>query len=345
MVSFPAQRMTRTIPLLLVLLALALPLSLLAGRVWLDPATTPNAVLILAELRLPRSVLAIVVGAGLGAAGAAMQGYLRNPLADPGLFGIAPGAALGAVCALWFGYAASEYLLPLFALLGAGGAMALLAEIAGRTSGIALFTLAGLMVASLAGALTALAISLAPNAFAMETIVMWLNGALTDRGWHEVALAAPLVLAGIALLRAAGPALDALTLGEAVARSLGVNQRRLLWLLVGGIGLTVGGDHRGCRHDRLRRADRPAPRPPAHRPPPLAVDRAELTGRRIAGAGCRLRRSRAAARHRTQARHRAQPARRAVLSVAAAQDAEGGAMTLRDARTCVLAPQGERGPV
>ena len=232
--------MNRSVLILALLLALALPLSLLAGRVWLDPWHTPNAVLILAELRFPRSLLAMVVGGGLGAAGAAMQGYLRNPLADPGLFGIAPGAALGAVCALWFGYAASAWLVPLFALLGAAGAMALLAAIAGRTGGIALFTLAGLMVASLAGALVALAISLAPNAFAMETIVMWLNGALTDRGWHDVALAAPLVLAGIAGLRACGPALDALTLGDTVARSLGVQPRRLLWLLIAGIGLTVG---------------------------------------------------------------------------------------------------------
>ena len=232
--------MTRAIALFALLLALALPLSLLAGRVWLDPASTPNATLILAELRLPRSLLAIVVGAGLGAAGAAMQGYLRNPLADPGLFGIAPGAALGAVVAPWFGYAASPLLLPLFALLGAGGAMALLAAIAGRTGGIALFTLAGLMVASLAGALTALAISLAPNAFAMSEIVMWLNGALTDRGWREVWLAAPLVALGVALLWRAGPALDALTLGEPVARSLGIDTTRLLWLLVLGVGLTVG---------------------------------------------------------------------------------------------------------
>lgn len=232
--------MTRPVLLLLALIAIALPLSLLAGRVWLDPWQTPNAALILAELRLPRSVLALTVGAGLGAAGAAMQGYLRNPLADPGLFGIAPGAALGAVCALFFGFAASAWLLPLFALAGAGGAMALLALIAGRTGGIALFTLAGLMVASLAGALTALAISLAPNAFAMETIVMWLNGALTDRGWPEVLLAAPLALAGIVLLRLAGPTLDALTLGDAVARSLGVSLTRLLWLLVLGVGLTVG---------------------------------------------------------------------------------------------------------
>lgn len=232
--------MTRASLILLALLAIAFPLSLLAGRVWIDPATTPNAALILAELRLPRGVLALAVGAGLGASGAAMQGYLRNPLADPGLFGIAPGAALGAVAALWFGYAASPWLLPLFALIGAGGAMALLAVIAGRTGGIALFTLAGLMVASLAGALTAFAISMAPNAFAMSEIVMWLNGALTDRSWREVWLAAPLVLAGIAVLWRAGPALDALTLGEPVARSLGIDPSRLLWLLIAGVGLTVG---------------------------------------------------------------------------------------------------------
>ena len=232
--------MNRAALVMAALLAIALPLSLLAGRVWIDPATTPNAALILSELRLPRAVLAIVVGAGLGSAGAAMQGYLRNPLADPGLFGIAPGAALGAVTALFFGFTASAWLLPLFALVGAGGAMALLALIAGRTGGIALFTLAGLMVASLAGALTALAISMAPNAFAMSEIVLWLNGALTDRSWREVWLAAPLVLLGMVLLIRAGSGLDALTLGEPVARSLGVDTNRLLWLLILGIGLTVG---------------------------------------------------------------------------------------------------------
>lgn len=233
--------MTRPIPLLLTALAVALPLSLLAGRVWLDPWTTPNAALILGELRLPRALLAVTIGGGLGAAGAAMQGYLRNPLADPGLFGIAPGAALGAVLSLLLGYAASAWLLPLFALAGAGGAMLLLALIAGRAGGIALFTLAGMMIASLAGALTSLAISLAPNAFATSEIVVWLMGALTDRGWPDVALAAPLTLAGIALLRLAGPGLDALTLGEAAARSLGVSPGRLQALLIAGVGLTVGG--------------------------------------------------------------------------------------------------------
>ena len=225
------------------LLLIAVPLSLLAGRVWVDPSMTPNAIPILMELRLPRAVLALVVGGGLGAAGAAMQGYLRNPLADPGLFGIAPGAALGAVIALYIGVA-SGFTVPLFALLGAGGAMALLALIAGRTAnpanGVALFTLAGMMIASLAGALTSLAISLAPNAFAMSSIVTWLMGALTDRGWADVTLAAPLTLAGLVVLRLAGRDLDAMTLGEAAARSLGVQPGRLMALLVIGTGLTVG---------------------------------------------------------------------------------------------------------
>jgi iron complex transport system permease protein len=118
--------------------------------------------------------------------------------------------------------------------------MALLALIAGRSAGIALFTLAGMMIASLAGALMSLAISLAPNAFAMSEIVTWLMGALTDRGWAELRLAAPLTLAGIVLLRLAGRDLDALTLGEPAARSLGVSPGRLQALLILGTGLTVG---------------------------------------------------------------------------------------------------------
>ncbi len=231
--------MNRLAIFLIAAIAIALPLSLLAGRVWVDPASTPNAAVILMELRLPRGLLALVVGAGLGAAGAAMQGYLRNPLADPGLFGIAPGAALGAVLSLWLGLG-TALLLPAFALAGAAGAMALLALIAGRTGGIALFTLAGMMLASLAGALSSLIISFAPNAFAMSEIVTWLMGALTDRSWNDFWLAAPLTALGIACLAMAGRGLDALTLGEAAARSLGVEPARLQFWLIAGVGLTVG---------------------------------------------------------------------------------------------------------
>ena len=194
------------------------------------------------ELRLPRALLAIIVGAGLGAAGAAMQGYLRNPLADPGLFGIAPMAALGAVASFWIG---AVWALPAFALAGAALAMALLALIAGRTpsgagGGIALFTLAGLMIASLAGALTAFAITMSPNAFALSQIVMWLNGALTDRSWQDVMIAAPLTVLGLIALAIAARSLNALTLGEDAARSMGVDPSRLLVLLVIGVGLSVG---------------------------------------------------------------------------------------------------------
>jgi iron complex transport system permease protein len=234
---------------LLATLAVALPLSLLAGRVWIDPLALDqaNAAVILIELRAPRAVLALVVGGGLGAAGAAMQGYLRNPLADPGLFGIAPSAALGAVLSLWLGAGAGAfgaYALPAFALIGAAGAMALLALIAGRAGdshgGVALFTLAGMMIASLAGALMSLAISLSPSPFALSEIVLWLMGALADRSWTDVLIATPPTIAGLACLLLAAPSLDALTLGDLAARSLGVEPRRLQALIVAGVGLTVG---------------------------------------------------------------------------------------------------------
>ncbi len=234
--------MTRLNAMLLGALLVAVPLSLLAGRVWLDPFSDlpANALVIFADLRLPRAILAVTLGAGLGAAGAAMQGYLRNPLADPGLFGIAPGAALGAVLTFWTGWAATAWALPAFALVGAGAAMALLGLIAGRTGSVMLFTLAGMMIASLAGALMSLAISLAPTPFAMSEIVTWLMGALADRSWREVMFAVPLTLAGIGLLVLAGKSLDALSLGEAAARSLGVDPGRLQWLMIAGVGLTVG---------------------------------------------------------------------------------------------------------
>lgn len=234
--------MSRLVIWLTVALMVTMPLSLLAGRVWLDPLSdlSANALTILVDLRLPRVILAVTLGAGLGAAGAAMQGYLRNPLADPGLFGIAPGAALGAVLSFWTGWAAMAWTLHLFALTGAGLAMALLGLIAGRTGSAMLFTLAGMMIASLAGALMSLAISLAPSPFAMSEIVTWLMGALTDRSWHDVSFALPLTLAGIAVLMRAGKSLDALTLGDAAARSLGIDPRRLQGLMIVGVGLTVG---------------------------------------------------------------------------------------------------------
>ncbi|WP_267349470.1 FecCD family ABC transporter permease [Sphingomonas carotinifaciens] len=228
--------------LLLALIAAAL-LSVAAGKVWVPwgawTADDPRGIII-AELRLPRTVLAMAVGAALGLSGAVMQGYLRNPLADPGLFGVSSGAALGAVLSLFFGYAAQAWLLPGFALAGAGVTMALLALIAGRSGSLILFTLAGMILTSIAGSLTTLAISLAPTPFVASEIVTWLIGALTDRSWDDVKVALPLIAGGMAVLATTARSLDALTLGEAAARSIGVDPRRLQLAVIAGTALTVG---------------------------------------------------------------------------------------------------------
>lgn len=224
-------------------LVAAIVLALAAGKVWVpvnDWWKGDLASLIILELRLPRILLGAAIGAALGMAGAVMQGYLRNPLADPGLFGVSASAALGAVCSLYFGYAISALLLPLFALAGAGIGMALLAVLAGRSGSIILFALAGMILNSLSGSLTSLLISLAPTPFASSEIVTWLMGALTDRNWDDVRVTVPVMVAGMLVLATTARSLDALTLGEQAARSLGVDIGRLQWLVVLGVGLTVG---------------------------------------------------------------------------------------------------------
>ncbi len=235
--------MIRPLSILTLGLLLAALLSVVAGKVWVPldawTAADPRSI-IMVELRLPRTALAILVGGALGLAGAVMQGYLRNPLADPGLFGVSAGAAFGAVVSLYFGYAAQAWLLPGFALAGAAATMALLALIAGRSGSLIVFTLAGMIITSIAGSLTSLAISLAPDPFVSSQIVTWLFGALTDRSWNDVLIAAPLIAIGALLLAATGRSLDALTLGEPAARSMGVDPARLQWLVVTGTALVVG---------------------------------------------------------------------------------------------------------
>lgn len=227
---------------LALLLVTALFASLLAGRIWVPPAAffaEGPLGLILLELRLPRTLLAAAIGAALGLSGAVMQGYLRNPLADPGLFGVSASAALGAVLSFYLG-AAATLALPLLALAGAGLAMALLVLLVGRSASLLLFTLGGVIISSLAGALTALAISLAPTPFATAQIITWLMGALTDRSWDDVWLALPLIAAGMVILAFTARSLDALTLGDLAARSMGVDPVRLQRLVVLGVGLCVG---------------------------------------------------------------------------------------------------------
>lgn len=200
-----------------------------------------TAAVIFAEIRLPRAVLGLLVGAALGLAGAALQGLLRNPLAEPGLIGISPSAALGAVAAFYSGISTAVPLaLPLGGMAGAFVAVALLYTLAGRDAGVMTLILAGIAVGSLAGALTSLALSLSPNPFALTEIVFWMLGSLADRSLDHVWLAGPFILAGAVLLLSVGRGLDALTLGEETARSMGFSLGRLAACVILGSALAVG---------------------------------------------------------------------------------------------------------
>ncbi|MBN8759938.1 MAG: ABC transporter permease [Thiobacillus sp. 65-69] len=238
----------QTLCVLLLLLPAAFALSLAIGRVALPfsellhglAAPKPNlAWLILAELRIPRTVLALVVGATLGLGGAALQGLLRNPLAEPGLLGVSGGAALGAVIAIYFGLAAAFVLaIPLLGIAGALAAGAL-TFLFGR-SGTLTLILAGAAVSGLAGAGLALALNFAPSPYAAYEITTWLLGSVAERDWAQIALCMPFILAGWLCLAFTPRGLDLLTLGEAQAESLGVNLSLLRAQVLAGVALSVG---------------------------------------------------------------------------------------------------------
>ncbi len=229
--------MIRILPLV-VAAVLAFLLSLVAGKVWIGPtdwfADNANG-WIMAELRLPRAILGASIGAVLGLSGAVLQGYLRNPLADPTVVGVSSSAALGGVIAILIGITP----FPL-AMLGAALSVVLLVMIAGRSGGPLGFILAGMVLATLSGSITAFLISIAPNPFATSEIIAWMMGALTDRTMDDVVYAVPMMAAGAAVLATTARSLDALTLGEDAARSLGIDPTRLQWMIALGIGLSVG---------------------------------------------------------------------------------------------------------
>ena len=196
---------------------------------------------IFVEIRLPRAALGLLTGAGLGMAGATLQGLLRNPLADPGVIGTSSGAALGAVIVFYFGFAGlSSLALPLGGILGAAGAMVLLFAVAGWNAATLTLILAGVAIAALSGAFTSLALNLAPSPFAAFEIVSWTLGSLTDRSLEHLSLAGPMIVAGMVLLYALRESLDALSLGEDTALSLGIDVRRTRVLAVLGTTLAVG---------------------------------------------------------------------------------------------------------
>ncbi len=197
---------------------------------------------VLIELRLPRVALGLMVGAMLGAGGAALQGYLRNPLAEPSVLGASNAAALGAVVAIYFGLAQAHPLaLPLLSIAGALVALAPLLLLAGRSESPLGLILAGIAVATLSGAGISLALNFSPNPFAAMEIMSWLLGSLEDRSAHHVWLAAPCIAIGLILLLWDGRALDALTLGEDSARALGADLRRVRLRLLVGLAIGVGG--------------------------------------------------------------------------------------------------------
>ena len=198
-------------------------------------------VLVMREIRLPRALLGAMVGAVLGLSGGAMQGYLRNPLGEPGITGISSSSALGAVLALQTGAAAMFPLaLPLSALAAAGVAVLLILALAGPRGGAMALILAGIAISALAGALTSLVLNLSSNPFAAMEIVFWMMGSLADRSMQHVWLAAPFMAVGSVLLLGMGRSLDALTLGEDAAASMGIGLTRLRWQLVVGTALAVG---------------------------------------------------------------------------------------------------------
>ncbi len=240
-----------TVATLAGLVAMLFILSLQIGAVQLSPGVVVSAlggngdpidVLIVQELRLPRAVLAALIGATLALCGAALQGLVRNPLAAPSVFGAPGAAAFGAVAAIATGAAdVLSYFLPVAAMLGALISVGALLLLAGRSTSMLTLLLCGLALSSLSGAAVSLALNLAPNPYAALEIAFWLLGSLEDRSFRHVAMAAPFMAACWLLLLSGRGSLRALTLGEDVARTSGVDLGRLRLFIVTGVALGVGG--------------------------------------------------------------------------------------------------------
>jgi iron complex transport system permease protein len=239
------------VPALLGLVAALFVLSLGVGPVRIGPAGILAAFgagpddpirVILLELRLPRALLGAAIGFVLAVSGAAMQGLMRNPLAEPSLFGAPQAAAFAAVSTLSLGLAtALSWSLPVAAILGAFASVFLLLAVAGAAANLLVLLLAGLAISALAGAGTALAMNLAPNPFAALEIAFWLLGSLEDRSMRHVAMAMPFMAVAMAMLFAIRRDFRVLALGEEAAASLGVVPGRLRLTVIAAVALGIGG--------------------------------------------------------------------------------------------------------
>jgi len=249
------EKLHRTTPALVMVILSALTLALFMGSVLVGPSTLSlpdvlgallsdeqNATgMIVREIRLPRAILGMAIGATLGLSGAALQGFLRNPLAEPGLIGVSASAALGAVMTFYTGVAAWFALaLPLGGMAGACIAVIIVQLLTGRGGGSLSLILAGIAVSSFAAALTSLALNLAPNPFAALEIMFWLMGSLADRSFEHVWLALPFMALGWLVLLSTARPLNALTLGEDTATTLGINLASLRLKIVLGSAICVG---------------------------------------------------------------------------------------------------------
>ena len=236
--------------ILLVLVGGLFVVSLGVGPVFLPPESVfagligqgdETARIIVGQIRLPRALLAVLIGAMLGLSGAALQGLLRNPLAAPSLFGAPAAAAFGAVAVISFGVVdALSFALPIAAIAGALISVGLLILVAGPRAGLLVLILAGLAISSLAGAGTALALNLAPNPFAALEIAFWLLGSLEDRSLRHVMIALPFMIVGAVLLLRDRNAFRALTLGEEAAASLGFGLTGVRLRVIVGVAAGVG---------------------------------------------------------------------------------------------------------
>ncbi|NNL73823.1 MAG: iron ABC transporter permease [Silicimonas sp.] len=237
-------------PVLVGLTALGFVTSLVTGPAAIGPVEALGSLVvdtggpetdIMRQIRLPRAILGALVGASLGLTGAAMQGLLRNPLAEPGLIGVSAFAALGAVISLQTGLAAALTIaLPLAALTGAAIAVGLLVLLAGPRGSSLTLILAGIAISALGGALTTLVLNLSPNPFAASEIVFWMMGSLADRSWTHVLLALPFMALGWVALLATTRGLSALTLGEDAAAALGIRMSRLRAFVIAGTAASIG---------------------------------------------------------------------------------------------------------
>jgi iron complex transport system permease protein len=222
----------------------------LIGSTAIDPSRMLAALLgggsagdqiVLWQIRLPRALAAFVVGAVLGMSGAALQGLLRNPLAEPGVLGVSACAALGAAFILNFGLAGSNaLLLPFAAIGGALLATLLLAVAAARINSTVTLLLIGVGLSSFATALIALLMNLAPNPFTLADMINWMLGSVANRSLEDILRAGPFLFLGIVCLLFARRGLSALTLGEEAAIGVGVDLPRVRLLTVIGAGICTG---------------------------------------------------------------------------------------------------------